>query len=106
MSRASDVHTRWSMATGGWEEHPAYVAAGWRMALAGAVYEQRTARGWSHEQLAEAAGLATEVVEDIEDSAVDPSMEVLQALGRAFEADAQLALAEPDPGLRFVPRVA
>ncbi|WP_329492605.1 helix-turn-helix transcriptional regulator (plasmid) [Kitasatospora sp. NBC_01246] len=106
MSRQSDVHTRWSMAADGWESHPEYIAAGWRMALAGATFERRAALGWTQAQLAEAAGLTEELVEEIETSAVDPTVPVLQALGRAFQADATLALTESEPGLRFVPRAA
>lgn len=37
---------------------------------------------------------------------MDPTVPVLQALGRAFQADATLALTESEPGLRFVPRAA
>ncbi|MEV7778007.1 helix-turn-helix transcriptional regulator [Kitasatospora sp. NPDC088351] len=103
--RGSDVHGRWDLSDG-WEDSPEYAAAGWRMALAGAVHEQRTARGWTEAELAEASGLSEELVERIECSGVDPTMDVLQALGRAFGADAALTLAEPDPGLRFVPRAA
>lgn len=106
MSRQSDTHTRWPMAADGWDTHPEYLAAGWRMALAGATHERRSALGWTQAELAAAAGLPEDLVEEIECSSVDPTVPVLQALGRAFQADATLALTEDEPDLRFVPKVA
>ncbi|RPE26588.1 helix-turn-helix domain-containing protein [Kitasatospora cineracea] len=100
--RASDVHSRWELDADGWQHHPDYVAAGWRIALAGAVYEQRSARGWSEADLAEAAGLSEDQVEEIECSGVDPTPGILRALGAAFRADVLFATAGPEPGLRFV----
>ncbi|WP_159401231.1 helix-turn-helix domain-containing protein [Streptomyces sp. NRRL B-24484] len=100
--RASDVHSRWQLDADGWEQHPGYAAAGWRMALAGAVYEQRTVRSWTEADLAEAAGLTEDQVEDIECSGADPTPDILQALGHAFRADVLFATAGPEPGVRFI----
>lgn len=41
-------------------------------------------------------------VEDIECSGVDPTPEILQALGHAFRADVLFATAGPEPGVRFI----
>lgn len=101
-----NAHTRWDL-TGDLTNDPDYRAAGWRMALAQVTYQQRTARGWSESDLAERTGLTVEQVEEIEESSVYPTVDVLTVLGHAFHADAFLATAEEgQEGITFTPRAA
>ncbi|MFM9447876.1 helix-turn-helix domain-containing protein [Streptomyces acidiscabies] len=81
-------------------EDPAYRAAGRRMDFALAVYERRTALGLSSAELAERAGLAVEEVEHIEESGIDPTLELIEALAEALRSG---ALIDPraTPEFRF-----
>ena len=102
MSRG--YHTGWSIPP----EHrddPAYRAAGRRMDFALAVYERRSALGLSSADLAERAGLTVEEIERIEESAVDPTLELIEKLAEALHSG---ALIDPraTPEFRFESRAA
>ena len=49
-----------------------------------AVARLREAKGWSQQQLAEAAGLSQPYVSKVESGAREPSLVVVQALARAL----------------------
>ncbi|MFD0532359.1 helix-turn-helix domain-containing protein [Kitasatospora arboriphila] len=103
MARRGDTHTRWEIGED-WHEHPSYIEAAWCAALAGAVYQERVKRGWRQEQLAEAVGITEDQVEEIEESAVYPTPDILQRLGHAFDVNVLVVTDEPLPRLEFVGR--
>jgi transcriptional regulator with XRE-family HTH domain len=89
---SSGCHTSWKVPPEHGED-PAYRAAGRRMDFAQAVYERRSALGWSGAQLAGRAGLTEDEVESIEESGVDPTLELIERLAAALESGARI-----DPG--------
>ncbi|GAA1090751.1 helix-turn-helix transcriptional regulator [Kitasatospora arboriphila] len=68
------------------------------------VYQERVKRGWRHEQLAEAVGITEDQVEEIENSAVHPTPDILQRLGHAFDVNVLVVTNEPLLRLEFVGR--
>ncbi|MDT6985107.1 multiprotein-bridging factor 1 family protein [Streptomyces lusitanus] len=56
------------------------------MDFAQAVYDRRSALGWSTAELARRAGLSEEDVEAIEESGVEPTPELVERLATALEA--------------------
>lgn len=68
----------------------AYRAAGRRMAFAQAVCERRSALGWSAAELADRAGMPEEDIERIEESGVDPTLELIERLAEALESVARI----------------
>jgi transcriptional regulator with XRE-family HTH domain len=54
----------------------------------------RTARGWSQERLAEAAGITLNYVGNLERGEQGPSLHILVRLARALEIDVPTLLAE------------
>ncbi|MFE3502957.1 multiprotein-bridging factor 1 family protein [Kitasatospora sp. NPDC059160] len=87
--RSSDRHGRWEL-TDDWEGSPEESAARWQVAFGEAVYGSRTARGWSEAELAERTGLTEDEIDRIEGSGVYPTVPLLEALGRAFDAVAEI----------------
>lgn len=82
MSRG--YHSRWNVPTEH-REDAAYRAAGRRMDFAQAVYERRSALGWSAAELADRAGMSEEDIERIEESGVDPTLKLVERLAQALE---------------------
>ncbi|MCG3041636.1 helix-turn-helix domain-containing protein [Streptomyces sp. S1A] len=89
------------------DEHradPAYVEAGAAIALGQAVYDRRTALGFTQGQLADRAGMAEAEVERIEGGAVAPTVALLGALSRALDARLDLSVEDDDTSVSFVAR--
>lgn len=101
---SSGYHTGWSVPPEH-REDPAYRAAGRRMDFAVAVYQRRSALGLSSAELADRAGLAVELIERIEESSVDPTLELIESLAEALHSG---ALIDPraTPEFRFESRAA
>ncbi|MGQ5225028.1 helix-turn-helix domain-containing protein [Streptomyces sp. yara] len=97
-------HTLWTIGPEH-REDPAYKAAGRRMDFALAVYERRSALGMSSAELTERAGLTVEEIERIEESGVDPTLELIESLAEALHSG---ALIDPraTPEFRFESRAA
>lgn len=91
-STAAHGHARWKPAAekADSSERLALRAA---FAMGDAVHLQRTALGWSEEDLADRMGATAEEIEDIELGAVPVTGDLLFRLADAFEAEA-----------RFIPR--
>jgi transcriptional regulator with XRE-family HTH domain len=70
------------------------------MDFALAVYERRSALGLSSAELAERAGLTAGEIERIEESGVDPTLELIESLAEALHSG---ALIDPraTPEFRF-----
>ncbi|AUG80121.1 hypothetical protein CFP65_5419 [Kitasatospora sp. MMS16-BH015] len=102
MSRG--YHTSWTVPSAD-RETEEYRAAGRRMALAEAVYGRRSALGWSIAELAERAGLTEAEVESVEESGTDPTLELIERLAGALDAEARVDPAR-EPVVRFVPHAA
>lgn len=101
---SSGYHTSWKVPP----EHrddPAYVAAGRRMDFAQAVHERRAALGWTTAELARRADLSEDDVEAIEQSGVDPTLELIERLAAAMDSGAHI---DPctSPEFRFEDRAA
>jgi transcriptional regulator with XRE-family HTH domain len=75
------------------------------MDFALAVYERRSALGLSSAELAERAGLTVEEIESIEESSVDPTLELIESLAEALHSG---VLIDPraTPEFRFESRAA
>ncbi|MEU0579808.1 helix-turn-helix domain-containing protein [Streptomyces griseoincarnatus] len=86
---SSGYHTSWEVPSEH-REDPAYRAAGRRMDFAQAVYDRRSALGWSTAELARRAELSEEDVEAIEESGVEPTLELIERLATALEAGARI----------------
>ncbi|MEV0639645.1 helix-turn-helix domain-containing protein [Streptomyces sp. NPDC050619] len=86
---SSGYHTSWKIPPEH-REDPAYHAAGRRMDFAQAVYDRRSALGWSTAELARRAKLSEEDIEAIEESGVDPTLELIEQLATALEAGAHI----------------
>lgn len=101
---SSGYHTSWKVPPEH-REDPAYRAAGRRMDFAQAVYDRRSALGWSSADLARRSGLTKEDIESIEESGVDPTLELIELLATAFDSGVRI-----DPGatpeFRFEDRAA
>jgi ribosome-binding protein aMBF1 (putative translation factor) len=101
---SNGYHTSWNVPPEH-REDPAYRTAGRRMDFAQAVYDRRSALGWSSAELARRAGLAEEDIESIEESGVDPTLELIEQLAVALDSGACI-----DPGrtpeFRFEERAA
>lgn len=89
---SSGYHTNWKVPPEH-REDPAYRAAGRRMDFAQAVYDRRFALGWSPAELARRAGMAEEDIDSIEESGVDPTLELIEQLASALDCGARI-----DPG--------
>lgn len=95
----SGYHTSWKVPPEH-REDPAYRAAGRRMDFAQAVYDRRSALGWSTAELARRAGMTEEDIESIEMSGIDPTLELIEKLATALEADARI-VTRATPEFRF-----
>lgn len=60
------------------------------MDFAQAVYDRRSALGWSAADLAARADMTEEEIEQIEESGVDPTLELLEQLASALDAGARI----------------
>lgn len=101
---SSGYHTSWHVPLEH-REDPAYRAAGRRMDFAQAVYDRRSALGWSTAELARRAHLSEEDIEAIEESGVDPTLELIECLATALEAGAHID-PRTSPEFRFEDRAA
>ncbi|MGY0069018.1 helix-turn-helix domain-containing protein [Streptomyces sp. QTS137] len=86
---SSGYHTTWNVPPEH-REDPAYRAAGRRMDFAQAVYDRRSALGWSVAELARRAELSKEDIEAIEESGVDPTLDLIECLATAMDAGARI----------------
>ncbi|MFC9908092.1 helix-turn-helix domain-containing protein [Streptomyces sp. NPDC127197] len=86
---SSGYHTGWKVPAEH-REDPAYRAAGRRMDFAQAVYERRSVLGWTTAELARRAGLSEADIESIEESGVDPTLELIERLATAMDAGAHI----------------
>jgi ribosome-binding protein aMBF1 (putative translation factor) len=86
---SSGYHTSWKVPPEH-REDPAYRAAGRRMDFAQAVYDRRSALGWSTAELARRAGMHEGDIESIEESGVDPTLELIEQLATALESGARI----------------
>ncbi|MEV0779795.1 helix-turn-helix domain-containing protein [Streptomyces sp. NPDC050433] len=102
MSRG--YHTNWNVPPEH-REDAEYRAAGRRMDFAQAVYERRAHLGWSAAELAERAGMAQEDIDRIEESGVDPTLELLERLAMALQSGARVD-PSASPEFRFEGRAA
>ncbi|SFJ79482.1 helix-turn-helix domain-containing protein [Streptomyces pini] len=103
MSRG--YHTQWLIP----DEHradPAYVEAGAAIALGQAVYDRRTALGFTQGQLAHRAGMTEAEVERIEGGAVTPTVALLRALAHALDARLDLSVEDEETLVTFVAHAA
>jgi ribosome-binding protein aMBF1 (putative translation factor) len=75
------------------------------MDFAQAVYERRADLGWSSAELAARAGMNEEDIDRIEESAVDPTLELIERLALALESGARVDPGE-SPEFRFEARAA
>lgn len=58
------------------------------------IHQQRTARGWSLNDLAERAGLAKSYIHNLENNPTNPGLDVLQKIAKAFDMGAGDMLVE------------
>jgi ribosome-binding protein aMBF1 (putative translation factor) len=86
---SSGYHTSWKVPPEH-REDPEYRAAGRRMDFAQAVYDRRSALGWSTAELADRADMSEEDIESIEESGVDPTLELIEQLAAALESGARI----------------
>ncbi|WP_051764809.1 helix-turn-helix domain-containing protein [Streptomyces sp. NRRL F-5135] len=101
---SSGYHTRWSVPPEH-REDAEYRAAGRRMDFAQAVFERRSDLGWSAAELAGRAGMAEEDIDRIEESGVDPTLELIERLAEALESGARVD-PRASPEFRFEGRAA
>lgn len=96
---SSGYHTSWKVPPEH-REDPEYRAAGRRMDFAQAVYDRRSALGWSAAELSLRSGLSEGDIESIEESGVEPTLELIEQLAAALESG---ALIDPrsTPEFRF-----
>ncbi|MGY1452536.1 helix-turn-helix domain-containing protein [Streptomyces sp. SS8] len=95
--------TRWPVP----DEHradPAYVEAGAAIAPGQAVYDRRTALGFTQGQLAHRAGTAEAEAGRIEGGAVTPTVALLHAPAQALDARLDLSVEDDDTSVSFVAR--
>ncbi|MFI6939472.1 helix-turn-helix domain-containing protein [Streptomyces sp. NPDC050418] len=75
------------------------------MDFAQAAYERRAVLGWDVAELARRAGMTEAEIESIEESGVEPTLELIERLAAALESGARI-----DPGhtpeFRFEERAA
>jgi ribosome-binding protein aMBF1 (putative translation factor) len=75
------------------------------MDFAQAVYDRRSALGWSTAELAYRAGMSEEDIESIEESGVEPTLELIEQLATALESGARID-PRTSPEFRFEKRAA
>ncbi|WP_405647100.1 helix-turn-helix domain-containing protein [Streptomyces sp. NBC_00019] len=78
-------HTSWK-APPDHRKDPAYRASGRRMDFTQAVHDRRSTLGWTTAELARRADLPEADIEAIEESDVDPTLELIERLATALEA--------------------
>ncbi|NUP33228.1 MAG: XRE family transcriptional regulator [Streptomycetaceae bacterium] len=76
------------------------------MAFAKAVYDARTAAGWSEAELAARAGLVEDDIVCAEESGTVPTPELLERLARALDSDVTLTWSATGVTARFERRAA
>ncbi|WP_192583220.1 helix-turn-helix domain-containing protein [Streptomyces albicerus] len=76
-------------------ESPVRRATGRRIAFGQAVYARRSALGWCTAELARRSGMSARDIERIEESGVDPTLELIEQLATALKSVARIT-----PGTR------
>jgi transcriptional regulator with XRE-family HTH domain len=76
-------------------ESPAHRATRQRINFGQAVYARRSALGWSTAELARRSGMSAREIESIEESGVDPTLELIEQLAAALKSAARIT-----PGIR------
>lgn len=85
------------------EESPAYVEAGYALALGQAVYDRRVALGLSQAELARRAGMTQPQISNIEGGDSVPTLPLLTRLAKALDAALNIQLDEDDSAFVFMP---
>ncbi|MBB5966244.1 helix-turn-helix domain-containing protein [Planomonospora venezuelensis] len=85
------------------EESPAYVEAGYALALGQAVYDRRTALGLSQAELARRAGMTQPQISTIEGGDSVPTLALLTRLAGALDASLSIRLDDGDSTFVFTP---
>jgi len=89
MSKASDLHKKWSRDP---EYQEAYEALGFECELARSVIEARTRAGLTQEQLARRMGTTQSVMARLESGRVRPSTKTLEKLAKATGTRLKISL--------------
>ena len=85
------------------EESPAYVEAGYALALGQAVHDRRTALGRSQTELARRAGMTQPQISTIEGGDSTPSLPLLTRRAKALDASLTIQLDDDDSAFVFTP---
>lgn len=85
------------------EESPAYVEAGYALALGQAVYDRRTALGLSQTELARRAGMTQPQISTIEGGDSTPTLPLLTRLAKALDASLTIQLDDDTSAFVFTP---
>ena len=85
------------------EESPAYVEAGYALALGQAVYDRRTALGLSQTELARRAGMTQPQISTIEGGDSTPTLPLLTRLAKALDASLTIRLDDDTSAFVFTP---
>ncbi|MEO3784765.1 helix-turn-helix transcriptional regulator [Actinocorallia sp. B10E7] len=85
------------------EESPAYVEAGYALALGQAVYDRRTALGLSQTELARRAGMTQPQISTIEGGDSTPTLPLLTRLAKALDASLTIQLDDDSSAFVFTP---
>ncbi|HEY9524159.1 MAG TPA: helix-turn-helix transcriptional regulator [Thermopolyspora sp.] len=85
------------------EESPAYVEAGYALALGQAVYDRRTALGLSQAELARRADMTQPQISTIEGGDYVPTLPLLTRLAGALDASLTIRLDDNDSAFVFTP---
>lgn len=85
------------------EESPAYVEAGYALALGQAVYDRRTALGLSQAELARRAGMTQPQISTIEGGDSTPTLPLLTRLAKALDASLTIELDDDASAFVFTP---
>lgn len=85
------------------EESPAYIEAGYALALGQAVYDRRTALGLSQTELARRAGMTQPQISTIEGGDSVPTLPLLTRLAKALDAALSIQLDDDTSAFVFTP---
>lgn len=85
------------------EESPAYVEAGYALALGQAVYDRRAALDLSQTELARRAGMTQSQISNIEGGDSTPTLPLLTRLAKALDASLTIQLDDDDSAFAFTP---
>jgi transcriptional regulator with XRE-family HTH domain len=93
-------HTRW-VRPDAHPDDPERVAIREALAFGKAVYDRRTALGFTTSELAGRTGLTTEEIECIEEGGTAPTVTLLRRLAAALDADVRLTPGDDLDSLSF-----